>query len=113
MTTRYVAFGQASPLVVRETESPPLFVVGGDVGYRIGLVFQRVEMLLQFGQRDGLVDRHRIADDVQVVLPEIDDPVALRVKDVGVADVPFLGTVQSKTRCPTGPRGSSEGCAAG
>ena len=82
---------QALPLRVREAEAPALLVVGGDVGDRVGLALERVEVLLQLGERQGGVDGDRVADDVQVVLLEVDDPVAVLVEDVGIADVPLGG----------------------
>ena len=89
ITTRYMAVLQALPLGVRQAEAPPPLVVRGDVRDRGGLVDQRVQVRLELGQRHGGVDRDRVADDVQVVLLEIDDPVAVLVKDVGIPDAPL------------------------
>ena len=47
-------------------------------------------MFVQFFERHRPIDRFRIADHVQVVLAEIDDPLALLVLHVGVANVPLV-----------------------
>src|SRR5687768_17825959 len=50
---------------------------------------QRVEMLVQFFERDDPVHGSAVGDDVQVVLREMADPLAAWRDDVRVADLPF------------------------
>ena len=48
-------------------------------------------MLLQLIEGNFQIDRFRIAQHMQIILFEIDDLVPVRVKNVGVADIPFVG----------------------
>jgi hypothetical protein len=48
-----------------------------------------VNVLLQRRKRQRRIDLRAVVQDVQVVAPEIDDPLAGRVLDVGVPDIPL------------------------
>src|ERR1700730_13675439 len=74
------------PLGMRQAEPPAPCVIGGDIGNGVGLVWQRIEMLLQLGELDDLVHRLRIADNVQVVALKIDDAASRGVGNESVAN---------------------------
>lgn len=84
------AWRKRFPLGMRQAEPPAPRVIGGDVWNGVGLVRQRIEMLLQLGELDDLVHRLRVADNVQVVPLKIDDAPSCRVGNESVANVPLV-----------------------
>ena len=75
--------------LVGQTEAPRLLVVRGAVGDQVRLLRQAVEAESQVAQRKPAVDRDAVADQVQAVVGEVDDPTARRVPDPRLARVPL------------------------
>ena len=59
-------------------------------------------MLVQLFERQGLVDRNGVPDDVKVGLFEIHDSLAILINNCGVMDVPFSRNHPIKTPCSAG-----------
>ncbi len=76
--------------VMRHAEAPPFRVIAGAIRNEVRLVRQRVNMILQRAKRHPRPDRHAEIHHMQVVTGEIDDAIALHVRDIGFADRPFL-----------------------
>ena len=77
-------------LLVCHTEAPRFGVVRRAVGDQIWLIGERVDMLLQFGQRHPCIHGNAVADDVEVAVRHVHDAATGGILDVRVADVPFL-----------------------
>ena len=80
---------QSLELSMGNAKCPIFGIIGRSIRDEIGLIGQRIQMLLQFAKRQTLPHRNAVAHDVQVRSLEIDDLLASFVLDIGVADVPL------------------------
>lgn len=73
-----------------EAETPGAVVVARHVRDRIGLVRQRVQMLLQILKTQLNVDWSRVAHDVKIAVRPIRDDLSGRAYQSSPADIPFI-----------------------
>src|ERR1700751_5789832 len=78
-------------LVVRKAKCPVLRIVRRSVRDEIGLIRQRVQMVLKLAQWHVTPYRNAVTHNVQVRARKIDNLFASYVLDVGVLDVPLTG----------------------
>ncbi len=76
---------------VLKAEAPVRGVVGVAERDPVGVLGEREQVLLQLGERQPLPHGDAVAEDVQVRVGEVDDPIAIRPRDPGLGDVPLLG----------------------
>src|ERR1700722_17930236 len=76
---------------VSQAKTPPPFVVARDIGNGVGHLRIAVEVRLEPRERHPLVDRHRIADNVEIIFAQARQSVSPGPSQPGLADVPLLG----------------------
>ena len=87
----YVERAVAEPraLVLGEAEAPGLLVVRRAIGNPVGMLGQAVQVRLELRAREAAAHRRAVAHEMQVVAAEVDEPLAFRARDPGVAHAPF------------------------
>ena len=78
-------------LAPAHAEPPLLLPVRGAVRHQVGVVGVGEDVLAQLLERDGGVDRHAVAEDVERRIGEVDDALSVGPLDPGAADRPFAG----------------------
>ena len=77
------------PHPIGEAEAPAPLPVRGARRYQLRAIGERPEVLLQLGSAKTSVDGFAVAENVQRMVSQVDEPAALSVGDPSVADVPF------------------------
>src|SRR5260370_20950866 len=70
-------------------EWPVLGIIRSSIGDKIGLIGKRVEMRLEFAQRNPLSHWGAIAHDMQIRVSKVDDLFTLFVLNVRIPNIPL------------------------